>query len=465
MKETKQNIDLGGKVSPQAVEIEESVLGALMLEKGAIDRVTVKSEYFYKEANQKVFSAIYSLHNKSIEIDLLTVTEELRKTGILDEIGGVYYVSCLTNKVASAAHIETHIQIIFEKFVKRELIRISGEITQKAFDDCEDTFDLMDYYYSQLDKINNDISDSDELKPFGLLLKESISNLQLREKLSIEGRITGIQTPLSKLTTWTCGWQKKQLIVIAGRPSMGKTAWALGMIKTAAFYGIPSCLFSLEMSSNSLVDRILIGESGVNANDYRSGKINQYDWGKIDKTAAGLLELPILIDDSPKSINKIRAKVKTLHRKGKCEFLIIDYLQLSWDDGDKKNREQEIASITRKSKLLAAELNIPVVLLSQLNRGVESRQNKRPILSDLRESGAIEQDADLVGFIYRPEKYGITEDEETGKPLNGRCEFILEKQREGPLGTVYFRYNESVTAIYDWDEDYIPEKIDSNLAF
>jgi replicative DNA helicase len=459
-------IDYGGKIPPQAVDIEEAILGALMIEKNTIERVTLKPQYFYKDIHQKIFTAISALNDRNKQIDQLTVSEELKRLNLLEEIGGPFYISQLTMKVAGAWNIEQHTQIVFEKFVKREMIRVASEIMSKSFDDTEDTFDILDGAYGEWDKLNNQASEIDEPKPLRQLIKESALGLARRQKLLSEGKTVGIKTPILKLTKWTHGWQGKQLIIIASRPGMGKTAHALANLKSAAMDGKHPCLFSLEMSSVSLTDRILIGESGIDADNYRSGNINQYDWQSFEAASNKLLDLPILIDDKPKSINKIRAMAKSLHRKGRCDMLIIDYLQLSWDDsGEKKSiREQEISNITRKAKLLAVELDIPVILISQLNRAVESRPNKRPILSDLRESGAIEQDADIVLFIYRPDKYGITTDEETGQPLNGRSEIIIEKHRDGQIGTVYFRYNSSITAVYDWDEDWMNQVLNTQTG-
>lgn len=453
-KDNKQPIilDVAGKIPPQAVDLEEAVLGALMIEKDAIDRVKLKPEYFYKDSHQHIFRAIQKLAFKNEPIDLMTVQEELRKSEVLEQIGGPYFISMLTSKIASASNIEYHSLIITDKFIKRQLIRISGEIQTKAFDDSEDTFEIFDNFYSQLDSINNEVEDVDNVKTWVELMKEALKEAEQRTSLYKDSKTIGIPTPILKLTKWTCGWQPKQFIIIAGRPGMGKTAWALGCLKTASVYGYKPVLFSLEMSDVSIANRLIIGESGVNADDFRSGNIQNEDWVKLNNSLGKMMDYNILIDDKPKSINKIKAKVKSLHRKGLCDMVVVDYIQLSWDDSlqNKAIREQEVSSVSRKLKLMAQELNIPVIALSQLNRAVENRPNKKPQLSDLRESGAIEQDADVIIFIHRPEKYGFTEDE-NGEPLNGRCDCILEKQREGQVGTINFKYNDSVTAIYDWD--------------
>ena len=445
-------IDIAGKIPPQAIDIEDAILGALMLERDAIDRINIEPEYFYKEVNQHIFRSIQKLAFKNDPIDLMTVQEELRKSDMLEIVGGPYYISQLTNKVASASNIEYHSLVITDKFIKRELIRISSEIQQKAFDDSQDTFEIFDTFYSQLDSINNEVEDIDHTKTWVELMKEALNEAEHREKLHKESKIIGIPTPVAKLTKWTCGWQGKQFIIIAGRPGMGKTAWALGCLKTASINGYKPVMFSLEMSDVSIANRLIIGESGINADNFRSGNIQNYEWEQLNNAIGIMIDYNILIDDKPKSINKIRAKVKSLHRKGLCDMVVVDYIQLSWDDSVKGNaiREQEVSAVSRKLKLLAQELNIPVIALSQLNRAIENRPNKKPQLSDLRESGAIEQDADVIIFIHRPEKYGILEDE--NGPLNGKCDCILEKQREGQVGTINFKYNDSITAIYDWDD-------------
>lgn len=448
----KQFIDISGKIPPQAVDIEEAILGAIMIEKDAIDRISLKPEMFYKDVHQKIFSTCQKLSLKNDPIDLLTVTEQLRNDGHLEEVGGPFYVSSLTNKVASASNIEYHAMIISDKWIKREMIRIASEIQQQAYDDTIDTFDVFDSFYSQLDAINNEVFDSEEQKSFYELLKEAANDLERREKLAKQNRIIGIPTPIFKLTKWTNGWQPQQLIILAGRPGMGKTAIAISSLTAAAAAGYKPALFSLEMSDLSLVNRMIVGKSGISSDNFRSGRIESSDWVSVTNAISAMADYNILIDDKPKSINKIRSKVKTLHRKGLCNMVVLDYIQLSWDEVSKNSiREQEISQISRKLKLMAKELNIPVIALSQLNRAVENRPGKRPQLSDLRESGAIEQDADLVIFIHRPEKYGILEDEE-GNNMRGVIELIIEKQREGQIGTIKARCNESLTSIYDYDD-------------
>jgi len=465
MKNTKNitsTLDYADKIPPQAIDIEEAILGALMLENDAILQISgsIRPEMFYKDVHQKIYSGILELSLKGKQIDLMTVSEILRKNECLDEVGGPYYIAQLTNKVASASNIEYHSLILSEKFTRRELIRISSEIQQQSFDDSVDTLDILDSINTQLDNINSNSVHVNGQKTWIELMKETIEAAKKREILFMEGKYIGIPTPLLKLTKWTCGWQPKQFIVIAGRPGMGKTAWALGCAKTSALSGYKPAMFTLEMSDVSLANRIIVGESGVNSDDFRSGNISGSDWVNLDKAIQRLWDLKISIDDKPKNVNRIVAKIKALHKKGLCDLAIIDYIQLSSDDSNGKgNREQEVSAISRKLKLCALELDIPIIALSQLNRSVESRAIKKPQLSDLRESGAIEQDADLVIFTHVPEKYGIMEDPDTHELLNGRCDCILEKQREGQVGTINFKFNDSYTAIYDWDDNNFTESL------
>lgn len=442
-----------GKIPPQACDIEEAVLGALMLEKGAYDKIVLKPCEFYKDTHQIIFKAIQELEKKNQPIDYLSVCEKLKELGELDVVGGPHYVSQLTGKVTNASNIEYHSLIIHDKFVKRQCIAFSNELMNRAFDDNLDTFDIVDYANIELDKINNDIVIEDDILTFKEVIKNTLESFEQRVKLYSEGKSIGIQTPIQKLTKYTSGWQPKDFIVIGARPGAGKTALALAILKTAAENSKSVYLASLEMSSIQLGGRILVGTSGINADNFKFGNIQDGEWGKIEKAIQKLENLPIFIDDKPKNINRIKSKAKLLHRKGQCEMLIIDYIQLASIEGENssRNREQEISYISRTCKTIGMELDIPVIALSQLNREVEKRTIKKPGLSDLRESGSIEQDADIVLFIYRPEMYGLTEDE-NGNPYNGKSELIIAKHRNGQTGIIDFRFNESLTAVYDYDE-------------
>jgi replicative DNA helicase len=445
-------IDLG-KIPPQACEIEEAVLGALMLEKGAYDKITLKPCEFYKDAHQIIFTAIQDLQKKNQPIDYLSVCEKLKECGQIDVVGGPHYISQLTGKVTSASNIEYHSLIIHDKFIKRQCIAFSSELMNRSFDDNLDTFDIIDYANAELDKINNDIDIEDDVLTFNEVIKNTLESFKQRVKLYSEGKSIGIQTPIQKLTKYTSGWQPKDFIVIGARPGAGKTALALAILKTAAENSKSVFLASLEMSSVQLGGRILVGTSGINADNFKFGNIQDGEWAKIESAIQKLENLPIFIDDKPKNINRIKSKAKLLHRKGQCDMLIIDYIQLASIEGENssRNREQEISYISRTCKTIGMELDIPVIALSQLNREVEKRTIKKPGLSDLRESGSIEQDADIVLFIYRPEMYGLTEDE-NGKAYNGRSELIIAKHRNGQTGIIDFRFNLSLTAVYDYDE-------------
>jgi replicative DNA helicase len=456
LKNNRENIipiDLG-KIPPQCVDLEQVVLGAIMIEKDSLMLISniITPESFYKESHQKIFQAIVNLSLKHDSVDILTVTEELKKLGCIEEIGGPYYIVQLTGKIASAAHIETHARIIAQKYLQRQLIKVSTDIQQQAFDDNLDIDDLLEYAMSELNKINNGINIG-EPKTLNESVRQALKNLQEREILFKQGKSIGIRTPNKKLTKWTSGWLGKQFILIASRPGCGKTAYALQCAKVAAIDGYKPCIFSLEMDNVQLVDRLLVGESQVPADNYKLGDMTPSYWNQIERAVPKLETLNILIDDIPKSIYKIKASARNLKRKGKCDLIIIDYIQLSeLDDPKKMNREQVISTISRECKIISMELGIPVIALSQLNREVEKRSSKVPTLSDLRESGALEQDPDIVLFLNRPEMYGITEDAEGNKYPPGYFEIIIAKHRGGKLGTIPSRFNESLTSILDEDD-------------
>lgn len=443
-----------GKLPPQAVDIEEAVLGAILVEGEAYDRISISPVYFYKEVHQKIYRAIVNLKKQKEPVDILTVTEELRKSEELDEVGGPFYITTLSNRVASSAHIEYHAAIITEKYILRELIRISTDIQSRAFEDV-DPDDLFNYYNQSIDQLMNNTMNFDEIKTFDQLVRESLVKAEERQQLFKEGKSIGIPTPVTKLTNHTTGWQAPQFIIIAARPGHGKTAWALACARKAAIFGYQPAIFSLEMSGVSLTNRLIIGETGIDADNFRKGDIEHHEWDKINAHVGRMMDWKIVIDDNPKPIDKIIQKVRFLHRKKLIDLLIIDYIQLASDENMKENanRQEEVSSISRKLKLIGMELNIPVIALSQLNRDVEKRGSKVPMLADLRESGSLEQDADVVLFLYNPAKYGITEDED-GKKLDGKSYVIIAKQREGYTGPIEFRYNKSITAVYDYQESY-----------
>jgi replicative DNA helicase len=431
-----------GKVPPQAKDLEEAVLGAMMLEKGAFDTVAeiLKPECFYVDAHQKIFKAMQGLSAKSMPIDMLTVVEELRFREELEVVGGPYFVSQLTNAVVSSANIEAHCRIVVEKFIQRELIRISGEIIGEAYEDSTDVFTLLDSAEGKLFEITNNHlrKNFDEM---GDVLIKTINRIE--EMRNRHDDITGVPTGFPTLDNITFGWQPTDLIILAARPSVGKTAFALNLARSAAMNkNKPTAVafFSLEMSSSQLVQRILSAESEIHLEKIARGKLEDYEMQQLmTKGINRLSKVPIFIDDSAAlNIFELRAKCRRLKNKHNVGIIIIDYLQLMSGSSDRNsNREQEISKISRDLKSLAKELQVPIIALSQLSREVEKRKegNKMPQLSDLRESGAIEQDADLVMFLYRPEYYDVTANEH-GDSNKGETHVKIAKHRNGSLETI-----------------------------
>lgn len=432
----------GGKLPPQAVDLEEAVLGALMLEKNPVNDVidVLKPESFYKEAHQKIYGAIMDLFGASEPIDILTVTNKLRSKGELDVVGGPYYISQLTNRVASTAHAETHARIIAQKYIMRELIRISGETIRNAYDETTDVFDLLDRAESELYGVaeGNIRKNYDSMSQ---IMKQAID--QIEQAQNREDGISGINSGFSELDRITSGWQRSDMIVLAARPGMGKTAFVLSMARNSAVqFNHPVAVFSLEMSSIQLVNRLIASETEISAEKLRKGNLEPHEYQQLHARIGALSKAPIFIDDTPAlSIFELRAKARRLKQQHNIDLIIIDYLQLMTAGSSKGgNREQEISTISRSIKEIAKELNVPIIALSQLSRSVETRGgDKKPMLSDLRESGAIEQDADIVTFIYRPEYYGITEDE-NGNTTTGTGEIIIAKHRNGSLASVQLKF-------------------------
>ncbi|TZF83866.1 replicative DNA helicase [Pedobacter sp. BS3] len=447
-----------GKLPPQAVDLEEAVLGALMLEKDALSAVIdiLKPEIFYKESHQKIFEAISTLFQKSSPVDILTVTAQLRQQGDLEMVGGAYYITELTNRVASAANIEYHARIISQKYIQRELIRISTEIINNAYEDTTDIFDLLDHAEKNLFDIaqNNLRRDSRRMDD---IVRESLESLE-KLKDRVDG-LTGVPSGFTALDRMTSGWQASDLVIIAARPAMGKTAFVLSCARNAAVqFGKPVVVFSLEMSSVQLVNRLISGETEIEQEKIRKGNLAEWEWQQLHSKIGRLTEAPLFIDDTPGlNIFEFRAKCRRLKAQYDIQMIIIDYLQLMHGKGEGKggNREQEIGSISRALKSVAKELNVPVIALSQLSRAVENRPggSKRPMLSDLRESGSIEQDADMVLFLYRPEYYGLTEDE-NGQPTAGIGEVIIAKHRNGETGVVPLRFIGKYVKFADLDNDF-----------
>ena len=431
----------GGKLPPQAVDLESAVLGALMLEKGPVNDIIdiLTPESFYKEAHQKIYGVIRDLFGDSEPIDILTVTQKLRSKGELDEVGGPYFISQLTNRVASAAHAEAHARIISQKHILRELIRISGTVIQKAYDETTDVFDLLDESEAELFKVaeGNLRKNHDTMSQ---LMRMAVEGIE--EAMSREDGISGVPSSFTALDRVTSGWQKSDMVVLAARPGMGKTAFVLSMARNAAVdHNKAVAFFSLEMSSVQLVNRLISGEAEIGASDIRKGNLSKDEFSKLFERTKKLANAPLFIDDTPAlSVFELRAKCRRLKQQHDIQMVVIDYLQLMSAGGNGGNREQEISTISRSIKEIAKELDIPIIALSQLSRSVETRGgDKRPMLSDLRESGAIEQDADIVCFIYRPEYYGLTEWADN-TPCNGQGEIIIAKHRNGTLEDVRLRF-------------------------
>jgi replicative DNA helicase len=441
-----------GKLPPQATELEEAVLGALMLEKDAAIAVLdiLQPQSFYKDAHQKIYQAVMDLSMADKPIDMLTVSDELKKTRVLEIVGGMSYLAHLTSQVASAAHVEFHARIIAQKFLQRELIRVSSDIQQKAYDDTLDVNDLLDYSEKELFDIAAGNIKRETAK-INVVIKEAIQRIEEASKR--EDNLSGVPSGFTKLDRVTSGWQRSDLIIIAARPSMGKTAFVLSMARNMAVdHKRPVAIFSLEMSSVQLVNRLIVSETELPAERIKNGKLSDAEWRQLETKIRDLVEAPFFIDDTPAiSIFELRAKARRLKAQHNIEAIIVDYLQLMTGPPDSKgSREQEVSSISRSLKSIAKELEIPIIALSQLNRSVEVRHGNRPQLSDLRESGAIEQDADLVIFIHRPEKYGLLEDEE-GNSTRGLAEIIIAKHRNGPIQDVQLKFRTEQAKFLDVD--------------
>ena len=444
-----------GRLQPQARELEEAVLGALMLEKDAYSIVSeiLKPECFYEKAHEKIYAAIVDLALSQRPVDMLTVTEQLKKRGELEDVGGPFYISQLTSKVASSAHIEYHARIIAQKYLARELISFTAMIQGKAFDETLDVEDLMQEAEGKLFEISqrNVKKDVTQINP---VIKDAMEMLQ-KAALQKEG-LSGLRTGFEGLDKMTSGWQNSDLIIIAARPAMGKTAFVLSMAKNMAVnFNTPVALFSLEMSNVQLVNRLIASETELGSEKIRNGKLSEEEWQQLHSKIKALIKAPIYVDDTPAlSIFELRAKCRRLQQRYGIKVLIIDYLQLMTAGADMRgNREQEVSMISRQLKIIAKELNIPVIALSQLNRGVEQRTGdaKKPMLSDLRESGAIEQDADMVLFIHRPERYGIMEDS-MGNSLKGIADIIIAKHRNGAVGEIQLRFRNELAQFCDLEE-------------
>ena len=433
-----------GKIPPQAVDLEEVVLGAMLIDKKGVDEVIdiLKPEAFYKESHQHIFSAIKKLFEDGQPIDLLTVSSYLKKEKKLESVGGDFYLIQLTQKVSSSAHIEYHSRIVLQKYIQRSLIQISNEIIEEAYDESTDVFDLLDNAESKLyDVTQGNINKSSETaQSLVIQAKKRI------EEIANQKGLSGIPSGFDELDELTSGWQPSDLIIVAARPGMGKTALTLSMARNITVeQNIPVAFFSLEMSAVQLITRLISSETELSSEKLRTGKLEKYEWEQLNVKVKNLEKAPLFIDDTPSlSIFDLRAKARRLASQHGIKLIVVDYLQLMTSGTSNKtgNREQEISTISRNLKALAKELDVPVIALSQLSRAVETRGGaKRPLLSDLRESGAIEQDADIVSFIYRPEYYGIEEwDDGEASQTKNEAEFIVAKHRNGGLDNIRLKF-------------------------
>jgi len=446
-------VDPPGRKQPANYETEQAVLGALMLEKEALNEVIeiLRPEAFHHEAHQHIFNAIKALFSKSEPIDLVTVTRQLRSTGELDIAKGAAYVTSLTQRVHSSANIEFHSRILMEYAIKRQLIKISNDVIRDAYEEETDVFELLDrseqslFEVTEMNIRKNYVSVND-------VMTEAIRELEaLRDN---SDGLTGIPSGFTALDRVTSGWQRSDLVIFAARPGMGKTAFVLSSLRNASVeFDRPVAIFSLEMSATQLMKRLISSEAEISSEKIKTGKLSEHDWKKlVDKTSA-LADAKLFIDDTPAlSVLELRAKCRRLKAQHDIQMVVIDYLQLMTGESSKNgNREQEIAMISRSLKQLAKELDVPVIALSQLSRAVETRGgDKKPQLSDLRESGSIEQDADMVIFLYRPEYYGMEEDEE-GNSIKGMAEVIFAKNRHGSTTTVPLKFIGEYTKFVDWE--------------
>ncbi len=443
-----------GKLPPQALELEEAVLGAMMIDKKGIDEIIdiLNPDSFYDKRHQEIYSAIYTLFQNSEPIDLLSVSNQLKKNGTLDLAGGDFFLIGLTQKVASSAHIEFHARIILEKYIQRKLITISSEIIESAYNETVDVFDLLDDAEGKLFEVTQGNLKKGAERADSLV-QQSITKIQ---EISGKEGMSGLATGFTKLDALTSGWQPSDLIIIAARPGMGKTAFVISMAKNMAIdFNHAVAVFSLEMSSVQLITRMISSETGLTSEKLRKGNLEPHEWEQLNVKVKRLSDAPIFIDDTPAlSIFDLRAKARRLVSQHDVKIIVIDYLQLMTAGGAGGNREQEISTISRNLKALAKELSIPVIALSQLSRAVETRGgSKRPLLSDLRESGAIEQDADIVSFIFRPEYYGMTEwDDDDHSPCEGQGEFIVAKHRNGGMDNIRLKFTGHLALFSDLEE-------------
>jgi replicative DNA helicase len=448
-----QKTQESGYILPSAPELERVILGSILSEASAFERVSnvLSDEDFYYTSHAMIFKSARSLHNQRKPIDVLTIMSDLKASGNLDEVGGTVFLTDMMDCVSSSAHIEHHADIVKHKSVERQVINISHQASKKIYEG-EDVEDVIFWQNKEIEKQQERLVGEHTGNHISIPVKKSIENMYTRMELNKQGKHAGITTGLTDLDKITGGWQKSELIVVAGRPGSGKTAFALKFAKAAAEANYPVAMFSLEMSDVSLADRLLLSESNVDAYKYRQGKISDEDAVEMEKAAGRLWGLPIYVDDNAAvSMSYIRSKARLLYKQGKCNLLIVDYLQLAIESNSKnQNKEAQVSQMSREAKLIAKDLNIPVILLSQLNRKNEERTDKRPVLSDLRDSGSIEQDADMVCLIHRPEYYGLELKANDTTVVKNGIEFIIAKYRNGACGGLIAQHDGTLNKIYDY---------------
>ena len=438
----------------KSIITENAVLGAMLVSPDTITDVVSKlsADAFFDVKNRIIFEAILKLNDDNTPVDLISVAEHLKQSGKIEEAGNYSYLAELTNQSGiGIARIEHYCKILLQLQVERLLIDMSTEIIRMS-DGTNDISDTISFADRQLQRINDVLSCNNRMEHISTSVGKAADESVTRTNNRRAGKITGVTSGLKDLDTMTSGYKGGELIILAGRPGSGKTSVMLHFAKTAAKSGIPVCVYSLEMDSISLADRLILSETNIKAEKYRNGYLSNNDFNEIAEAKKRLSELPIYVDDNPiVSMRYIRAHSKKMAKQGKCGLILVDYLQLADMTEKGKNREQEVAQASRQAKIIAKELDVPFILLSQLNRACEERTDKKPQLSDLRESGAIEQDADKVIFVYRPEYYKM--EDPHGNPIIGVGALIISKQRSGAVGDVKFRYNESLTQIYDYDNE------------
>lgn len=456
-----------GRIPPQAIEMERAVLGALLLEKDAYARISdiLTPESFYVKAHERIFQAVLVLSQQQKPVDMLTVSEELKRTGDLETIGGAAYLAELTAHLAGASNLEYHAHIVAQKSLSRKLISFSSDVLTQAYQDEEDIEDQLERAQGTLFELSQN-NLKQQVRAIGPLIRDAIGEIQIAANRS-EG-ISGVTSGFPGIDKLTSGWQRSDLIIIAARPAMGKTAFVLSMAKNMAVdHNIPVAIFNLEMSAIQVVKRLITNVCEIPGEVIKSGRLEQHQWVQLDTKIKELENKPLYIDDTPSlSIFELRTKARILASEYGIQVIIIDYLQLMNASGMSfGNREQEVSMISRSLKILAKELNIPIIALSQLNRSVETRKadssnSKRPQLSDLRESGAIEQDADIVCFIHRPEYYKIMTDDE-GRSTEGIAEFIIAKHRNGPVDDVRLSFRNEFVKFLPLEADNVVTRMSS----